>query len=326
MRRRDLIKGIAGSAIAWPLAARAQQPAMPVVGFLHSGLRAEYTHLVTGFQHGMEEAGYVGGQNVAIEYRWADGHYDRLPTLATELIQRHVTVIAALGGDPSVIAAKAATTSVPIVFASGTDPVKLGLVASLNRPGGNLTGVSLLSSPLLTKQLQLLREVIPTATTIGFLANPDNPNTETRAREMQEAVDVMGLKLVVQPARSEDEFEAAFAAVRQRAGLLIIPADPFFTNWRDRLVTLAARYALPTCYPFREYAIAGGLMSYGTSLVDAYRLVGVYAGRILKGEQPADLPVQQSTRVEFVINLQTAKALGLIFTLPLLGRADEVIE
>jgi putative ABC transport system substrate-binding protein len=274
----------------------------------------------------MEEAGYVDGQNVEIEYRWAEGHYDRLPILATELVQRHVAVIAAMGGDPSVIAAKAATTSIPIIFASGTDPVKLGLVSSLNRPGGNLTGISLLSSPLLTKQLQLVRELIPTATTIGFLENPSNPNTETRAKEMREVIDAMGLQLFAQKAGSEEEFEAAFATIKHHAGLLIIPADPFFTNRRDQLVALAARYALPTCYPFREYAIAGGLMSYGPGLADSYRLAGIYAGRILKGEKPADLPVQQSTKVEFVINLHTAKTFGLTFPLPLLGRADEVIQ
>jgi putative ABC transport system substrate-binding protein len=308
------------------LTARAQQPAMPVVGFLHSGMLAENTHLVAGFHRGMEEAGYVDGQNVTIVYRWAEGHYDQLPILAIELVQRHVAVIAAMGGDPSVIPAKAATTSIPIVFDTGTDPVKLGLVSSLNRPGGNLTGVSLLSSPLLTKQLQLVRELLPTATTIGFLVNPGNPNTETRVKEMQEVIDAMGLQLFAQKAISQDEFEAAFATIKHHAGLLIIPADPFFTNWRDQLVALAARYALPTCYPFREYAIAGGLMSYGPSLADSYRLAGIYVGRILKGEKPADLPVQQSTKVEFVINLQTAKTFGLTFPLPLLGRADEVIE
>jgi putative tryptophan/tyrosine transport system substrate-binding protein len=317
---------IGGATVAWPLAARAQQPGMPVIGLLSARSPAADTPLIAVIRQGLNEAGFVEGRNVGIDYRWSEGRYDRLAGLAADLVRRQVAIIVVLGGDPSALAAKAATATIPIVFSSGTDPVKLGLVSSLNRPGGNLTGVSFLSSLLLAKQLELLRELVPAATTIGFLVNPNNPNTEARTREMQETVRAVGRQLHVVTASTEGELEPALATVQQRAGALVIAADPFFEDRRDQLVALAARYALPTSYPFREDAMAGGLMSYGTSPTDTFRQVGIYAGRILKGEKPAELPVQQSTKVEFVINLKTAKALGLTFPITLLGRADEVIE
>jgi putative ABC transport system substrate-binding protein len=329
MRRREVITllgGAGASSLLRPRAAHAQQPALPTIGILYSGLTAQSAQLVAGFHQGLKEAGYVEGQNVAIEYRSAEGRFDLLPALAADLVRRQVAVLAALGGDASALAAKATTTAIPIVFIAGTDPVKLGLVSSLNKPGGNLTGVALLSSPLLAKQLQLLGELVPSAGTIALLVNPNNSNTDVRTKEMQEAAHAVGRQLFVATASSESELASAFATIQQQAGALVIPADPSFTSRRDQLVALSARYTLPTCYPFREYAIAGGLMSYGTSLTDAYRLGGVNTGRILKGEKAADLPVEQVVKVEFVINLKTAKTLGLTFPLALLGRADEVIE
>ena len=325
MKRREFI-ALLGGAAAWPLAARAQQPAMPVIGLLSARSLATDTPLIAVFRQGLNETGFVEGKNVAIDYRWTEGRYDRLAGLAADLVRRQVAVIVVIGGDPAALAAKAATATIPIVFNSGTDPVKLGLVSSLNRPGGNLTGVSFLSSLLLAKQLELLRELVPAATTIGFLVNPNNPNTEVRTREMQETVRAVGRQLHVVRASTEGELEPALATVQQRADALVIAADPFFVGRRDQLVALATRYALPVSYPFREDAMAGGLMSYGTSPTDTSRQVGLYTGQVLKGVKPADLPIQQSVKVELVINLRAAKTLGLQIPPSLLARADEVIE
>jgi putative ABC transport system substrate-binding protein len=326
MKRRDFITLLGGAAAAWPLAARAQRPAMPVIGLLRSGSRAASAKLDGAFRQGLASSGYVDGRNVAVEYRYAEGQYDRLPALAADLVRQQVTVIYT-GGNAEAVAAKAAATTTPIVFRIGGDPVGLGLVASLNRPGGNITGVSFLSTTTMAIRLQMLHEAAPKAVVIGALMNPANPNAEPNTKELLEAAKKLGLQLHVLNANSEHDIDAAFATlVQRRAGALVIDGDSFFDNRHDRLAALTARHAMPAIYANRGFPDAGGLMSYGASNVDADHLGGVYVGRVLKGEKPADLPVQQSTKVELILNLKTAKALGLTVPLTLLGRADEVIE
>jgi putative ABC transport system substrate-binding protein len=325
IRRRDFIAALGGAA-AWPLSTHAQQPAMPVVGFLNIRVPGADPHLLAAFRRGLQETGYVEGQNVAIEYRWANNQYDRLPELAADLVRRQVTVIAAIGS-PSAPAAKVMTTTIPIVFLTGSDPVEVGIVTSLARPGGNLTGVTVLGVELGAKRLELLHELVPTANIVAALVNPNTPAAEIQSTELQTAARTLGLKLHVLHASSERDFDAVFANLaQQRSGGLVIAGDALFTSLSEQLAALALRQAVPTIYQFREFVAAGGLMSYGDNLADSYRLTGVYTGRILKGEKPADLPVMQSTKVELVINLKTARALGLSVPLSLLGRADEVIE
>jgi len=327
MRRREFIALVGGAAVAWPLAGRAQQPGMPVIGFLSGTSPDTYAHLLVAFHRGLSEAGYSDGQNVKIEYRRANDQYDRLPALAADLVRNQVAVIVAVGGVVSAVAAKGVTSSIPILFTAGSDPAKLGFVASLNRPGGNMTGVNFFSIELGAKRLELLRELLPKATVIGALVNPRSPTAETDAKEMEGAAHGLGLQFHVLTTSSERDFESAFATlVQQRVDALVVISDPLFTSHRDHLVALAARHALPTTYSLREFVAVGGLMSYGTSFVDAYRQVGVYAGRILKGEKPAELPVVQPTKFELVINLKTAKALGLTVPLIMQMTADEVIE
>jgi putative tryptophan/tyrosine transport system substrate-binding protein len=325
MKRRSFIT-LLGGAAAWPLAARAQQPAIPVIGLLNNGAPQDKRDYVTTFQRGLREAGFVEGQNVAIEYRHANNQIERLPALASELVREQVSVIAALGTDAGLVA-KAATASIPIVFIAGADPAKFGFTGSLNRPGGNLTGVSFLEEATAAKRLELLHDVAPKAVVIGLLVNPTVAITEKDIKEGLDAARVLGLELRVLNASNEREIDAAFSMLVQwQAGGLVIAGGSYFTIRSDQLASLAARHKVPAVFNVRDFPAAGGLMSYGASPADAYRIGGIYVGRILKGEKPADLPVQQTTKVELIINLRTAKALGLTVPLPLLGRADEVIE
>ena len=326
MRRRKFI-ALLGGATAWPLAAHAQQPAMPVVGFLNSTSPSAWTHLVAAFRQGLSEMGYVEHRSVGIEWRWAEGRYEQLPALAADLVRRQVAVIVSTGGVNTSLAAKAATTDIPIVFTTGTDPVTSGLVASLNRPGGNVTGVNMFVTQMEGKRLGLLHELVPTAALIGVLLNPASLSAQRQLKDVQEAARAIGQQIHIVHASSERELATAFMTLAQlRAGALLVGADSFLNSRRDDIVELAARHAIPAMYEQREHVVAGGLMSYGTSLSDGYRQAGLYTGRILKGAKPADLPVFQSSRFEFVINLKTAKALGIEVPPNLSARADEVIE
>jgi putative ABC transport system substrate-binding protein len=326
MKRREFV-ALLGGAAAWPLGARAQQPAMPVVGFLGTASPGPFAHLVAGFRWGLQETGFVEGRNAAIEYRWAEGQYDRVAALAADLVRRQVAVIVTVGGEASAAAAKAATATIPIVFNTGSDPVKLGLVTSLARPGGNATGVNIFTTELVEKRLGLLRDLVPAATTVGVLSNPNFAAAVANVRESEAAARAIGKEVVIFNASSDAEIETAFVNIVQaRPGALLVGADPFFNSRRGLIVALAARHAIPAIYEWREFAEAGGLISYGTSLVGAYRQQGIYAGRILKGEKPADLPVVQLSKFELVINLNTARALGLAIPPGVLAIADEVIE
>ena len=332
LKRRDFITLMGGAVLApWPVAARAQQRALPVVGFLSSfpaeSFSPEIQPYVAAFRRGLSEAAYSDGQNVTIEYRWAANQPNRLPVLAAELVRRKVAVLVATGGTASSLAAKAATSTIPIVFTAGSDPVKIGLVDSLNRPGGNVTGVTMLVNVLAAKRLELINEVVPRANAIGFLVNPVNPNAASETSDMEAGARMLGKRVLVLRASSEREIDVAFATLaQQKVEALTTVGDPLFDSRRAQLVALAAQHAVPTLYFSRDCVVLGGLMSYGSSIADAYRQAGIYAGRILKGEKPTDLPVQQAVKVELVLNLKTAKTLGITFPLALLGRADEVIE
>jgi len=327
MDRRAFVRSVAGGLFAVPLAARAQQPAIPVIGYLNGASAAEFPHLLAGFRKGLSETGYTEGWNVTIEYRYAEGRYDRLPALAADLVNRRVSAIVATAGTPTIRAAKAATSTIPIVFVIGGDPVMFGIVATLSRPGGNITGITLLDSEVTAKRLGLLLELVPTATVIGGLTNPNNPISEPQVKELQAAARTHGRQLLVLEASTESDFAAAFAAIdRQHVDALLVAGDPFFDDRRTQLVSLAALHKVPASYIRREFVAEGGLLSYGPDVPDAFRQAGIYAGRILKGEKPAELPVMQPTKFEMAINLKTAKALGLAIPQSVLLRADEVIE
>jgi putative tryptophan/tyrosine transport system substrate-binding protein len=326
MQRRELITLVGSAAAAWPLAARGQQAAMPVIGYLSSLTQADSVHFDAAFRRGLSEMGYVEGKNVSIEYRWITDRYGPLPAMATDLVQRQVAMIGAFG-PPAVVAAKAATATIPIVFVTGADPLKFGFVASFNRPGGNITGIWMVSTVLAQKRLQLVRELLPKAELVALLVNPTSPVAEPQTNDAQAAASALGLKLIVLGAVIEHDFDQVFATiVQQRAAALLVSADPFLSSRREQLVALAARHAIPTLYEIREFVEAGGLMSYGTDLREAYYKGGIYAGRVLKGANPADLPVEQINKLGFVINLKTARALGLAIPPTLLALADDVIE
>jgi ABC-type uncharacterized transport system substrate-binding protein len=326
MIRRKFITLIGGAAAAWPLAARAQQTGMPVVGFLHPATPVGYAHIVAALRQGLSETGHIEGRNLAIEFRWGDDHLDRMPALAADLVRHRVAVIVA-GGLSAAIAARSVTTTMPIVFSAGTDPVKAGLVASFNRPGGNITGLLQFNDSLITKRLEMMRELVPKASVIGLLVDPKAVSATPRSESVQAAARAIGQQLRVLSATSQEQFDEVFATAKhEQIGALLVSNGTVFTNGRERLVALAARYAIPTSYEYREFVAAGGLLSYGANHTDEYRQVGAYAGRILKGEKPADMPVIQTTKFELAINLRAAKALGLTVPPTLLARADEVIE
>jgi putative ABC transport system substrate-binding protein len=325
-KRREFIT-LLGGAAAWPLTARAQQAAMPVIGYLNGASSAQFTHLLDAFRKGLSQVGFAVDRNVAIEYRYADGQYDRLPALAADLVNRRVSVIVATAGTPTIRAAKAATSIIPIVFVIGSDPVSFGIVDSLNRPGGNITGVTLVGAEVVSKRLELLLELVPTATAIGVLANPINPITKPQLTELETAIHSLGRQLHIFNASKEDDFEGAFASIgQQRIDALVVAADPFFDDRRAQIVALADGYKVPVSYVRREFVLAGGLMSYGADIPDAFRQAGIYAGRILQGTRPADLPVVRPTKFELVLNLKAANALGLTIPPGVLAIADEVIE
>jgi ABC-type uncharacterized transport system substrate-binding protein len=327
MKRREFITLLGGAAAAWPVATRAQQPAMPVIGFMSGRSPEDSAHLVAAFRQGLGEAGFVEGQNIAIEYRWGLGQYDRMPALAADLVNRRVAVLVGVGGDVSGLAAKQATSTIPVVFGGGSDPVKAGLVESLSRPGGNATGYSLLTNEMEPKRLGMLHDLVPGAAVIGVLLNPNFPPAARQLQDLEEAARTIAQRLFVSKASNDEELNAAFTSlVQQRVGALLVAADPYFDTRRDRIIVFAEQNRLPTMYQFREYAVAGGLISYGPSITDMYRQAGIYTARILKGAKPADLPVLRPTKFEFVINMKTARALGLVIPAGLISFADEVIE